>query len=210
MIKINVKQLYSLTRPARAIKDRGRIGKTAQSEMDKLLKLDKLKIGVEETIVSFQSLKNRECRETAVKMINPEYSLNDEVIEFEGLFGKPDILDKERGIMRLVKLPYSLLNFEFDSENYNSDEHYYEALGLLYIARKLDMDIKSVAIDYVFVDTPSELRGYDNDVIHIFPEHLDNSERMLTKIVTLSQKDFEDIEKMLVLCRDYEKELITA
>lgn len=205
-MNINIKSLYNLTRQARAIKDRGKLSLSGQSEVRKLVKCELLDL--EPDVLTGNKLpveKSRFCREEALKMLNEYYDL--ELVgglpnlEYKNLYGTVHAMDLVKKTLHLISIPYNISNLELSADDYKSsngyDERLFTAYGLLYLSKKLNFGIEKCQIHYVYVDTPNHLMGFDLPELHQFGDKLPIDKRICTIDVSLDEETEKLIEDSL-------------
>lgn len=166
------------------------LSETAKSEIKKMVLADYY--GIEPELTNKYVQKGIQCEDTSIELLNSvlftDYEKHKGRVSNEYLTGECDILSTDESLVIDIKTSWSIETFPMLPSDINPKDYEMQLRGYMML-----YNVDSARLAYCLVDTPEELIGWDNPVIHQVG-HIAETER----VTMLEFKRDLDIEHRII------------
>jgi hypothetical protein len=170
------------------------LSETAKSEIKKMVLADYY--GIEPELTNKYVQKGIQCEDTSIELLNSvlftDYLKHKGRVSNEYLTGECDILSIDESLVIDIKTSWSIETFPMLPSDINPKDYEMQLRGYMML-----YNVDSAMLAYCMVDTPEELIGWDNPIIHQVG-HIAETERVTMLEFT---RDAEIEERIIEKCK---------
>lgn len=162
--------------------------------------------GVEFSASSKQMEKGIRCEQTSIDLLNRVRGLcltkNAERKTNKWLSGECDLFDGSRRRGHDIKTSWSIATFPITQSACEDKDYFYQMQGYMDL-----WDAEEWSVDYVLIDTPSDLIGHEPMELH-FVSHIPEHMRLTSWLTIRNQAVIDQMHEKVEAAREYAAEVL--